>query len=118
MALSPEATGWEYISFSTQADLGAALSGRSLGPSHVRVCPRLPEVDVTLSQLSISGRAALTGKPGSGKSITAYQVAYSLSEDGWEVLRFEDQTLSVEQLLQGVANLRYKSLLLIDDAHR
>ena len=118
MALPSEATGWEYVGFSTQADLGAALSGYSLGPSHVRACPRLPEVDVTLRQLSISGRAALTGRPGSGKSITAYQVAYSLSEDGWEVLRFDDHTLSVEQLLQGVTNLRYKSLLLMDDAHR
>ena len=118
MALAPETTGWEYVRFSTQADLGAALSGYSLGPSHVFACPRLPEVDVILRQLSISKRVTLTGKAGSGKSITGYQVAYSLSEDGWEVLRPGDDTHSMEQLLLGVSDLSHKSLLLLDDAHR
>ena len=115
---SPETAGWEYVNFSQQADLGSALLGHSLGPSHVRACPRLPEVDVTVRQLSITGRVALVGRPGSGKSISAYQAAYSLSENNWEVLRLVKPTLSERQLLKGIAVLRYRTLLLVDDAHR
>lgn len=113
---NPEVPGCEYINFNNQHDLGSALSGIGLGPADVTVCPRLPEVDSVKQQLEVTGSSVITGKVGSGKSLIAYQTAYELNKDGWEVLRLTNITQTKELMMAHVLNLPCKSLLLIDNA--
>jgi hypothetical protein len=112
----PETPGWDYVSFDNQRDLGAALTGRGLGPADVKACPRLPEVSALKRTLLVTNSAVVIGKSGSGKSITAYQAAYDLCQDGWEVLRLIEPSRDVEELIYAISNLPRKSVLIVDDA--
>lgn len=113
---SPEVPGCEYINFDNQHDLGNALMGRGLSPSDVNACPRLPEVDIAKQQLEVTGSSVIVGKMGSGKSLIAYQTAYDLNKDGWEILRLNNIAQSKEQLIVRLLDLPCKSLLIIDNA--
>lgn len=114
--LNPEVPGCEYINFDNQHDLRSALNGIGLGPADVNVCPRLPEVNIAKQQLETAGSSVIKGNMGSGKSLIAYQTAYDLSKDGWEILRFKKFTEKKEQLMAHLSDLPNKSLLIIDNA--
>jgi hypothetical protein len=107
-------TIWIRETFSESRDLGPALLGRSLGPADAGACPRLQEVDMTISQLRRAFFVRLVGGPGSGKSVCAYQVAGDLAASGWKVFRLRDAAT-----IQSPLPLPTESpaLLLIDDAH-
>lgn len=111
-----EVPGWEYVSFDVQNDLAAALSGRRLGPSDVRACPRLPEVETVKRQLLRARSSIIVSESGNGKSVTAYQAAFDLSREGWEVLRLDRPFKSGEGLLDAVRFLPRPTLLFVDDA--
>lgn len=113
---TPEVLGWEYINFNNQHNLGSALIGIGLGPADVNVCPRLPEVDTAKQQLEVAGSSVIIGERGSGKSLIAYQTAYDLNKDGWEILRLINITQTKELLMAHVLDLPRKSLLIIDNA--
>jgi hypothetical protein len=113
-----EVPGWEYVNFDIQhEDLGSVLYGRGLGPADVKLCPRLPEVDKVKQQLDIAKSAVIIGKPGSGKSIIAYQAAYDLIKDGWEILRLSNDNQLKERIINPVLYLPSKTVLIIDNAH-
>ncbi len=116
-----EVSGWEYVTFETQRDLSTALSGGRLGPADVTVCPRLPEVNQVTCALQITKSAIVTGKSGSGKSITAYQAAYDfkqgeIDEKDWEVLRLVEPQRAATELLDAVSYLPHPTLAIVDDA--
>jgi hypothetical protein len=111
-----EIPGCEYINFNNKHDLGTALSGISLSPSDVNVCPRLPEVNIAKKQLEVAGSSVIMGKMGCGKSLIAYQTAYDLNKHGWEILRLNEMKLPKELLVDQLLNLPNKSLLIIDNA--
>lgn len=104
---------WVRETFSESRDLGPALLGRSLGPADAGACPRLQEVDTTLSQLRRGFFVRLVGGPGSGKSVCAYQVAGDLAASGWKVFRLRDTAIQNPFPLPAES----PALLLIDDAH-
>lgn len=114
--INPEVPGCEYINFNNQHNLGSALSGVGLGPADVNVCPRLPEVDIAKQQLEVIGSSVILGEMGSGKSLIAYQTAYDLNKDGWEILRLKKITQTKELLIGHLLNLPRKSLLIVDNA--
>ena len=111
-----EVPGCEYINFNNKHDLGAALSGIGLTPADVNVCPRLPEVDTAKKQLEVAGSSVIIGEMGCGKSLIAYQTAYELNIDGWEILRLNEMKQPKEHLIEHLLNLSSKSLLIIDNA--
>jgi len=111
-----EVPGWEYVTFDNQHDLVQALLGWRLGPADVIACPRLPEVALVKYQLNLTNSAVILGESGSGKSITAYQAAFDLGQQGWEVLRLAQQDRPTDELLAAVAALPTRSVLVIDDA--
>lgn len=78
---------WERITFENQRGLGPALMGRSLGPSDVEACPTLDEVKTVLAHLQVAYSARVSGGPGAGKSLCAYQVGYALSKAGRSMYR-------------------------------
>jgi hypothetical protein len=104
---------WVRETFSESRDLGPALLGRSLGPADAGACPRLQEVDMTISQLRRAFFVRLVGGPGSGKSVCAYQVARDLAASGWMVFRLRDTAIQNPFPLPTES----PALLLIDDAH-
>ena len=108
--------GWEYVGFDDQRGIGAALSGLKLGPADVEACPRLPEVDLLVRSLNTVGSAVCVGRPGQGKSITAYQTAHALAVREWEVVRLVDPTRSAVELSGALDGLPWKTVAVIDDA--
>lgn len=113
---SSEAPGWEYVTFSHQNDLGAALDGRGLGPSDVSACPRLPEVSIAAQTIRAAHSVVVEGEPGSGKSMVAYHIAFDLCAEGWEVLRLVDPAHDRMTLLGALDGLPAKTLVLVDNA--
>ncbi len=111
-----EKPGWEYVTYETQHDLGAALAGRQLGQADVDACPELPEVMTTFQQLSVTSSAMITGKSGSGKTITAFQAAYKMHKQSWEVLCLVEPHRSIEELIDGVSYLPHRTVLILDNA--
>jgi len=111
-----EFQGWEYVTYENQRDLGAALAGRSLGPTDVEACPQLPEVTTVLQQLSVTSSAIIRGRSGCGKTITAFQAAYAMHKQGWGVLRLVEPHLSADKLISEISNLPQRTVLILDNA--
>lgn len=108
---------WEHIDFSKQRDLGPAILGYRLTPSDVSSCPRLPRILEAKLKLDVAHSVLIKGEPGCGKSITAYQIAYDFSQEGWEAVRFcasdSDRLRSIE-----LPDTLYKTIYVIDDAQQ
>jgi hypothetical protein len=109
---------WHVVTFNSQRGIESALEGRRLLPVDVTACPRLPEVEWVKSSLLRSHSVVLNGDSGSGKSITAYQVAHDLSKEGYEVLRLRDSARrdGILAWLADLGSFPHRKLLFIDDA--
>ena len=111
---SVSASPWRYVDFQNMRDIGPALLGRPLGPSDALACPRLPEADRAIRQLETAFSARIVGVPGAGKSVCAYQVAYSFAQRGWKVFSVK----ASEGVLDNPPSIQdERVLLLVDDAH-
>jgi hypothetical protein len=82
---------WKVVTFTKQRGIDAALEGRRLSAADVTACPTLPEVDLVADALLRTFAVVINGASGSGKSITAYQVANRLRQKGYEILRLRDR---------------------------
>lgn len=115
-SLNPHGSAvWKVVTFDDDRGLGPALMGRSLGPSDASACPRLTEVDTILTQLNIAYSVRIIGEPGAGKSISLYQAAKELADDGFEVLSLLD--LQADDVPLEAASPGRCRLHLIDDGH-
>lgn len=117
MKLGAEVPGFAYVSFEPAHDLGWAMAGRGLGPQDVEACPRVPEVRRLVAEVRATGSAVLIGGPGEGKSVTAFQAAWELWRDGWEVLRLKD-VLPLRELVNTLRALPRPAVAVVDDAQR
>ena len=106
---------WRPVVFRDGRDMGPALLGRSLGPEDAAACPRLQETDIAINQLKQAYSVRIAGEPGTGKSISAYQVALQFANDGWTVLRLNDPR--VETIELDIPEDPKRVLFIIDDAH-
>jgi len=118
LCAEPEYPGWEYVSFATQRDLGPAIAGHRLGPADVECCPMLPHVAHAWRRLESAHYAEIVGPPGCGKSVTAYQIAYKMLKQDWEVIRAVGASTPVETLLSSAGQVPERTLFLIDDAQQ
>lgn len=112
------ASAWGVTTFGNQRGIEAALAGHRLGPRDVVACPRLPVVAAVRESLLRTHAVVLNGDSGSGKSISAYQVASELAQEGYEVLRLRDShrhagTATWREDLNGFPRPK---VLFIDDA--
>lgn len=107
---------WEFLNFRNQnTSLGRAILGYKLTPLDVKVCPEMPQVQKAIKILDLNHFVLIQGKPGSGKSISSYQVAYHYLNKGYEVLRFK-----TNDFIEGESfSLPYnpKAIYIIDDGH-
>jgi len=112
----PEIPGWRYLTFANQRGLAAAIKGERLTPNSAEACPRLPQVETTKQQLKLVHHAVICGPPGCGKSITAFQIANDLRQEGWEILRLANPEDPLEDLVQAATRAPTPKVLLVDDA--
>ncbi|WP_252247038.1 SIR2 family protein [Clostridium sp. ZBS4] len=103
---------FEQITFNGQRDMLDAILGKRLYPCNVKNCPELPHVKSIKRQLEIDNCVLISGEAGSGKSITAYQIAYHYNKLGWEVLKCNQDFEFNFDMLQ---TLKRKSVIIIDD---
>ncbi len=78
---------WQLISFEEQRGLENAIAGKKLGPSDVETCPIFEECDYIFAQLERSHSFSIVGQSGTGKSISAWQIAYQFHQIGFSVFR-------------------------------
>ncbi len=108
-------TFWTEIKFMEARDFKSALLGKKLGANDALSCPRLTQADVLVRELTTSRTARLVGPPGAGKSVCAYQAAFTLSNEGYKVVRLlnpQIDTLPPFEQFKGT-----KTVVIIDDAH-
>jgi hypothetical protein len=112
-----EVPGWEFVAFSEQRGLEAAVSGERLGPRDVDSCPRLPQFATAHRTLQILNKVDIAGPPGCGKSVTAWQLARDLNQAGWHVLRpVPRKPDDSNQLLSSLRKDLWKRVVVVDDA--
>lgn len=105
---------WEYLNFKNQNDsIGRAILGYKLTPRDVKVCPEMPQVQKGIKILDLNNFVILQGKPGSGKSISCYQIAFHFLRNGYEVLRFKINDFTDIHTLSLTNNP--KAIYIIDD---
>lgn len=109
---------WIRVDYSNQIGLEHALMGYRLLPSDASACPRLPQITDAKNRLEQAHYVVIEGEPGSGKSITAYQIAFDYLNDGWEVLRLDTLKSTVENTPLVLEKNGYKTVYIIDDAQQ
>lgn len=109
---------WTVVTFHNQRGVEAALEGRRMSPGDVAACPPLPEVGLVTEALLRTFAVVLNGDSGSGKSITAYQVANQLQRQGYEVLRLRDRAKisSPREWFADLSLFPRPRILFVDDA--
>lgn len=108
-------SAWSRVDFSRQRDLASALAGKRLGPNDVEACPKLTLCNDVLNELKRSHSHAIVGTAGCGKSITLWQVANLLGNEGYTVWRPNDG-VEWSNLINDLPSLGL-NLIVIDDAH-
>lgn len=114
--LDNDVSFWTQLNFQNQGGLERALLGQRLLPSDVLACPRLKQLDEIKTKLDNVHFVIIQGKPGSGKSISAYQIAWDYLGMGWEVLRLREDKLKEQSIDKKLQNDGYKTVYIIDDA--
>ena len=109
---------WIHLDFSNQVGLEHAIMGHRLLPCDVSACPRLPQLDEATIRLEQVHSIIIEGAPGSGKSITAYQMAWDYQQKGWETLRLNISKLNTCKNDITLSNNGYKTVFIIDDAQQ
>lgn len=107
--------GWVVIEFDNlETNYLAPLIGVGLNQKHIKVCPRFENTIVEVKKyLKLNHSCCLYGKSGSGKSLTAYQIAYDYYNEGYQILKLKSDYNKDE------VEIPYedKLFLIIDNAH-
>lgn len=111
-----EGQAWEVVSFTDQRSIRFAMSGHGLAEHDVQACPMLDESQHVIDELRECRIAHIAGESGSGKSIVAYHAAHHFSELGWRVVRPIDAASISAAVLDRLANVPDKTLLVVDNA--
>lgn len=109
------ATGWRYVVFDRRRDFAAALRGERLRPIDVDACPELPQARSLADRLIAVGYATLSGKSGTGKSITAFHAARRLNEAGWTVVELARPGVATAEDVRAFATMTGRVLAVVDD---
>ncbi|SOJ57235.1 hypothetical protein MSIMFB_04712 [Mycobacterium simulans] len=107
---------WRVVTFHGQRSLRAALVGYRLGPNDVNSCPELPAVGGIVSRIKAARFVAITGVSGSGKSISAFQAAHHLNQEGWSVLELVNPGTADQDSVQEFAAAPGPVIAVVDDA--
>src|SRR5581483_4114214 len=116
LAPTPHFPGWSSINFNGQRGLEGAIAGERLGPKDVEACPRLPHFDSAAQKLSLLHFVEIAGESGSGKSITVWQLAYALHQQGWQVLQLAVHSTNLTHSSRTLGAQKWKTVAVVDDS--
>lgn len=76
---------WEKVDFSNQCGIENAIAGLGLNQNSVVSCPKLPIFDEAYKNVDTLHFVNIIGESGSGKSLTAFQIAYEFFQNGYDI---------------------------------
>ncbi len=103
----------EELVFDVERSIKDAIVGNRLYPYNVKSCPELPVIDNILETLDSQYYCVISGEPGCGKSISAYQVGYKYYQKDWKVYRFLNNNKFDYNIF---SKFQDRTILIIDDA--
>lgn len=104
---------WEEVLFDEERDITDAIRGNKLFPYNVKSCPELPILSKLKEDIELTNYSIIRGVSGSGKSITAYQLAYYYFNKGYRVFKYINNNDSFDYNFKDLVN--DKSVFIIDD---
>ena len=82
------ASCWENIDFSNQSGIENAIAGLGLNQNNVTNCPKLPIFEEAFKSVDTLHFVNIIGESGSGKSLTAFQIAYEFFRNGYDIYSY------------------------------
>lgn len=79
---------WDNINFDNQQGIEGAILGVGLNQNYVEACPKLNIFQDAINCLELLNYVNIIGESGSGKSLTAFQIAYEYSKKGYKVYKY------------------------------
>lgn len=104
---------WEEVSFDEERDITDAIRGNKLFPYNVKSCPELPILSKLKKDIELTNYSIIRGVSGSGKSITAYQLAYYYFNKGYKVFKYINNSNYFDYNFKNLVT--EKSVFMIDD---
>lgn len=88
ISIKQDEQSWDLISFNNQQGIEGAILGIGLNQNYVEACPKLNIFEEALKLLELLNYVNIIGESGSGKSLTAFQIAYEYSKNGYKVYKY------------------------------
>jgi hypothetical protein len=108
--------GWRHVVFNRSRPFSAALRGERLREVDVSSCPELPFAKPLAERLTATRYATLSGKSGTGKSVTAFHAAMRLNKAGWGVVALNRPAEANSDHVAAFARMPGPVLAVVDDA--
>jgi hypothetical protein len=133
MAYTPKVEYFERIDYGIPDEdtihkaVRGILNTEKAAPFYVHVTPSFKEIETVYSRLTDNGFAMITGRPGEGKSMLAFQSAYRFqNESYYSVFMLKTGDLErktggeiLDEILIQLDRLKgKKKIIIIDDAHK
>lgn len=103
--------GWNRITFDNKQSIDYAFTCFGLDENHVDSCPKLIDIHYWVTRLKSIDYLDIVGVSGSGKSLTAFQIAREFIKIGYQIISY-NQGKKYE-----IPNTNFPTLLIIDNAH-
>lgn len=105
-------TGWEYLNFDNQEDISNIVLNEKLTHLNSKNSPHFDIFSESYDYLKNNDVLVLLGSSGTGKTFTAYQIAYEFNLKNYEVVYFKGNVRTSSEI-----NPRFKSIIIIDNAN-
>lgn len=105
-------TGWEYLNFDNQEDISNIVLNEKLTHLNSKNSPHFDIFSESYDYLKNNDVLVLSGSSGTGKTFTAYQIAYEFNLKNYEVVYFKGNVRTSSEI-----NPRFKSIIIIDNAN-
>ncbi|MBD5086411.1 MAG: HNH endonuclease [Clostridiales bacterium] len=79
---------WEKIDYTNQCGIENAIAGLGLNQNSVISCPKLPIFNEAYINVNTLHFVSIIGESGSGKSLTAFQIAYEFYKNGYDIFLY------------------------------
>ena len=104
--------GWDYLNFDDQKNIDDLIICDSITHLNSKNTPRFSIFNNAYRFLSNNNYVNISGNSGTGKTMLAYQLAYELNRDNYEVLKFKE----ISKFDLDISP-RFKTAIIVDNAN-
>lgn len=104
--------GWEYLNFDNQEDVSNIVLNEKLTHLNSKNSPHFDNFSKLYDYLKNNDVLVLSGFSGTGKTFTAYQIAYEFNLKNYEVVYLKGNVRTTPEI-----TCRFKSIIIIDNAN-